>query len=74
VERFRVVVLDFAGVDGIGQAFADEVFRVFSAAHPKVTVIPVHAGPAVERMIARARAVDHGSGGVNPGSGTLGTP
>ena len=29
VDRFRTVVLDFKGVDAIGQAFADEVFRVF---------------------------------------------
>jgi len=30
VEMFKTVLLDFNGVDYIGQAFADEVFRVFS--------------------------------------------
>jgi hypothetical protein len=34
VERFRKVLLDFAGVKSIGQAFADEIFRVFAAETP----------------------------------------
>lgn len=54
VERFRTVVLDFAGVAGIGQAFADEVFRVFANAHPDIELVPVHATPAVQQMIRRA--------------------
>ena len=54
VERFRTVVLDFAGVAGIGQAFADEVFRVFANAHPGVELVPMHATPAVQQMIRRA--------------------
>ncbi len=33
-ERFQTVVLDFTGVEEIGQDFADEVFRVFQRAHP----------------------------------------
>jgi len=55
-DRFKVVVLDFTGVDAIGQAFADEIFRVFAAAHPSVEIVPVHENPEVARMIARARA------------------
>ena len=54
VERFRTVVLDFSGMASIGQAFADEVFRVFASAHPAVELIPVHAAPAVQQMIRRA--------------------
>ncbi|WHZ19396.1 MAG: ATP-binding region, ATPase-like [Rhodanobacteraceae bacterium] len=54
VERFRTVVLDFAGVTSIGQAFADEVFRVFASAHPGVELIPMHAVPQVQQMIRRA--------------------
>ena len=30
VELFKTVLFDFAGVETIGQAFADEVFRVFA--------------------------------------------
>lgn len=54
VERFKTVVLDFAGVASIGQAFADEVFRVFANAHPSVELVPMHAAPAVQQMICRA--------------------
>lgn len=56
VERFEEVVLDFTGITSIGQAFADEVFRVFTAQHPEVHVRVAHATPEVERMIQRARA------------------
>ncbi len=62
VERFRTVVLDFAGVTSIGQAFADEVFRVFANAHPDVELVPVHAVPQVQQMIRRAEvARDEGN-------------
>lgn len=56
VDRFRIVVLDFKGVDEIGQAFADEVFRVFPSQHPEVDVVEVNARSAVKRMISRARS------------------
>lgn len=55
VERFRTVVFDFAGVGSIGQAFADEVFRVFANAHPRVELVPMHAVPQVQQMIRRAQ-------------------
>jgi anti-sigma regulatory factor (Ser/Thr protein kinase) len=53
-DRFKVVVLDFAGVAAIGQAFADEVFRVFKAKHPEVEIVAVHSSAEVRRMISRA--------------------
>lgn len=63
VDRFRHVVLDFGGVAGIGQAFADEIFRVFALAHPEIELIPVHAVPEVQQMIRRAEvARDEDSG------------
>ncbi len=55
-ERFRHVVLDFSGVVEIGQAFADELFRVFAAEHPGVALAPTNMAPGVERMVRRARA------------------
>ena len=55
VDRFQTVVLNFQGVATIGQAFADEVFRVFSIEHPEITILPIHTAPEVEAMIARAR-------------------
>jgi biotin operon repressor/anti-sigma regulatory factor (Ser/Thr protein kinase) len=59
-DRFRVVVLDFSGVASIGQAFADEVFRVFRARHPDVEIVPVHASSEVKRMISRAESLGRG--------------
>ncbi len=56
-EKFKTVVLDFAGVEEIGQAFADEIFRVFATSHPEVELIPIHAATEVQQMIVRALAV-----------------
>jgi anti-sigma regulatory factor (Ser/Thr protein kinase) len=53
-ERFKRVELDFAGVESIGQAFADELFRVFARNHPTLTLVPVNTAPAVDQMIRRA--------------------
>ncbi len=55
-DRFKVVMLDFSGVQSIGQAFGDEVFRVFRSQHPEVELIPVKANSEVKRMISRAEA------------------
>jgi anti-sigma regulatory factor (Ser/Thr protein kinase) len=57
-DRFKVVMLDFAGVASIGQAFADEVFRVFRNHHPEVEIHAVNAAVDVKRMISRAEALD----------------
>lgn len=53
-ERFKSVELDFAGIEAIGQAFADELFRVFAKAHPDIRLVPINTAPAVDRMIRRA--------------------
>ena len=52
-ERFKKVVLDFKGVEEIGQAFADEVFRVFKSSHPDVELIVVNHEVAIKNMIKR---------------------
>lgn len=51
-ERFLEVILDFDGVTEIGQAFADEIFRVFHNDYPNVHLIPVNCSDNVNRMIA----------------------
>lgn len=55
LETFDKVFLDFTGVNSIGQAFADEIFRVFTNAHPDAKIFPVNANKAVESMILRAQ-------------------
>lgn len=57
VERFRIVVLDFEGVSRVGQAFADEIFRVFANEHPDVDLVAIHAAADVQQMIRRAETL-----------------
>ena len=54
LDQFREVVLDFAGVETIGPAFADEVFRVFWSRHSCMMLIPVNTNEDVQRMIMRS--------------------
>ena len=56
-EKFSTVILDFEDVEEIGQAFADEIFRVFASNHPEVKLITAHATDAVNKMILRSLAV-----------------
>ncbi|NIR49439.1 DUF4325 domain-containing protein [candidate division KSB1 bacterium] len=53
-DRFKEVILDFKGVNNIGPAFADEIFRVFQAQHPETQLAWINANQNVERMIKRA--------------------
>jgi anti-sigma regulatory factor (Ser/Thr protein kinase) len=57
VELFRTVLFDFANVPTVGQAFADEIFRVFAKQHPEMEIFPVNANSEVKRMIARVTDV-----------------
>lgn len=54
VELFKTVIFDFAEVEFIGQAFADEIFRVFALQHPEIELIPIKSNSAVKRMIEKA--------------------
>lgn len=51
--RFSEVILDFLDVPIIGQAFADEIFRVYRNEHPEVRLLPVRAAKPVYNMIKR---------------------
>ncbi|MGH7651817.1 MAG: STAS-like domain-containing protein [Gemmatimonadaceae bacterium] len=68
-ERFSRVVLNFAGVETIGQAFADEVFRVFRREHPRIDLRWINTSEAVERMIQRAIAGGENERAANGGTG-----
>lgn len=67
-ERFKRVELDFTGIEEIGQAFADELFRVFATTHPHVRITPVNTAPAVDQMIRRALAAGAARNGARPHS------
>ena len=54
IDRFREVIVDFHGVDGVGQGFADEIFRVYAAAHPEMQFTPINMNEPVSFMVGRA--------------------
>jgi hypothetical protein len=53
LELFKTILLDFTGVSTVGQAFADEIFRVFANEHPNLSIYPINANSEVKRMVAR---------------------
>jgi len=52
--NFREVVLDFTGVDIVGQGFADEVFRIWARENPDVNLVPTEMNDPVAFMVERA--------------------
>lgn len=52
-DRFKTVTLDFREVETIGQAFADELFRVYALAHPQAELLPMHMSQKVEHIWLR---------------------
>lgn len=54
-DGFKKVILDFDEVEEIGQAFADEVFRVFVNSHPNVMLETTNTSDYVRRMIDRVK-------------------
>jgi len=57
VELFKTVVFNFEGVPTIGQAFADEIFRVFANTHPQIELLAIRASSEVKRMIAAVKSL-----------------
>jgi len=53
-EHFSEVMLDFQGVTTIGQAFADEIFRVYANGHKNTSIRWLNGTPEVDKMIYRA--------------------
>jgi len=58
LDKFRKVILDFAKVPTVGQAFADEIFRVFALKHPGIEIIPINMNDTVKFMIGRVERPD----------------
>lgn len=54
LEKFKKITLDFKNVDTVGQAFADEVFRVWKTRHPHIRIAYHNANENVEFMIKRS--------------------
>jgi len=56
IEKFQHVIFDFEGVSSVGQAFADEIFRVYQKKHPKIVLMPINMEIGVSRMVNKALA------------------
>lgn len=57
IEVFKTVIFDFKDVETVGQAFADEIFRVFANSHPHMSVVPMNANEEVSKMVFRALSI-----------------
>ena len=50
LEKFKEVILDFDGVDWVGQAFAHQLFVVFAKEHPDITLHPENMNQDILKM------------------------
>ncbi len=55
LEKFKIIVFDFDKVPTVGQAFADEVFRVFHHKHPHIKLEVENMAEGVKFMVERAQ-------------------
>jgi len=55
LDKFKVIVMDYDRVPMIGQAFADEIYRVFQSKHPDIRIENENMNEAVEFMVNRAK-------------------
>lgn len=56
INLFTTVIFDFKEVKEIGQAFADQIFRVYANEHPQITLLPINMNKHVKDMVDRAKA------------------
>lgn len=54
LEEFKFITFDFAGIESIGQGFADEIFRVFWKKYPTLELSWINTNEDIEKMIKLA--------------------
>lgn len=55
LEKFKIILLDFENVPVVGQAFADEIYRVFQNIHPGIVIQEENMSEGVRFMVERAK-------------------
>jgi anti-sigma regulatory factor (Ser/Thr protein kinase) len=55
LEKFKIILLDFENVPIVGQAFADEIYRVFHHGHPDIKIEEENMSEGVRFMVERAK-------------------
>ena len=54
-EGYKVLVIDFRGIEFMGRGFADEVFRVFQNKYPDIQLEVTNANETVLGMIRHVK-------------------
>jgi len=57
LDKFKHIILNFDRVPTVGQAFADEIFRVFQQRNPEIVITPINMNEAVKYMIDRVEKI-----------------
>lgn len=55
LEKFKVIMLDYKDVPLVGQAFVDEIYRVFQNKHPDIVIQEENMSEGVQFMVERAK-------------------
>jgi anti-sigma regulatory factor (Ser/Thr protein kinase)/predicted transcriptional regulator len=53
LDKFKSIIFDFDKVPTIGQAFVDEIFRVFANTYPEIKIQAINTNKVVQFMIDR---------------------
>jgi len=55
LEKFKIILFDYEKVPIVGQAFADEIYRVFQELHPDIYLESENMSDGVRFMVERAK-------------------
>ena len=55
LDKFKVIVMDYEKVPTVGQAFADEIYRVFKNRKPDIEIQNINMNESVKFMVERAQ-------------------
>lgn len=55
LDKFKIILLDFQDIPVVGQAFADEIYRVFQNKYPGILIKEENMSEGVSFMIERAK-------------------
>jgi hypothetical protein len=56
LEKFKVILFDYDKVPMVGQAFADEIYRVFHNTYPHIKIEEINMSEGVKFMVERAKS------------------
>jgi len=55
LDKFKIIIMDYDSVPTVGQAFADEIYRVFKNKKPNIEIQDINMNESVKFMVERAR-------------------